>query len=541
VEEPVAACLPTGGAAPQIIDTNCTEEARTCFAIRTLPGELLSEADDFGVSIAVDVAMKGSEWFCFTSTRSVSGGENVPNNASQNLWISHRQADGFDQVHPLTSNMTRVFEGAPSFAPDGRRIFFAAKNRPDTLGDCDLYSATLHKTGIRIDLDHIERLPVINSKYFDSHPSISPDGQTMYFASDRPGGLGNTDIWYSIRISDVVWSEAMNLGPMVNTSCDEVTPFICADNKTLYFSSNGRNTVGGFDIFTATKNEAGNWSTPENVGTPINTEFDELFPATPPNARADSVLYFSSNRRGGKGGFDLYSITPNPRPPFLVTLQGTVVSKRTGEPVPNANLFWKDKTTSVFITTIESDAQGRFFLALTQGHEYEVGAQAENFFHDTYSIHAPKTPGVKEFNYDFRLTETLSLRINFPFNDFEHPLEYVLDENGDATTSTWQEEVQYLALNLTSYRERIERITLTGHTDSIGTSEYNTELSKKRAEFVRSVLMKKYNIPERMIAVIGKGEDELPPRRPGESEELFLARCRRVELSKTIRAEGDVK
>ncbi|MBL0175076.1 MAG: PD40 domain-containing protein [Ignavibacteria bacterium] len=538
VTEPMAECRATDGPRPLSIDTSCSEGTPRCYKIRALPPGLQSVADEFGVSTAADLADPAGELLVYTSMKSLDGGV-AGRDASQNLWFAQRGAGGAIRfTQPLTSNMRIVHEGAPSMSPDGAWLYFAAKNRPDTLGDCDIYMARILRKGERISLDAPMLIPRINSPYFDSHPSISPDGTTLYFASDRPGGYGNTDLWTSTRDANGAWSEPANLGPVLNTSCNEMTPFICGDNTTLYFASDGHGSVGGLDIF-LTERSSGGWSNPVNAGVPLNTTDDEFFPSTPPSARADSILLFASNRPGGAGGYDLYGISPNPQPPSLVTLRGTVRGARAQEAVPHARLFWKDKGSGAVVATVETNQNGEYYVVLTKGRRYDVGAQAERYFYDTYEVDAPDTPGVREYSHDFLLAETLNLRINFPFNDAEHPLDSVLDENGEPTSSTWKDAIEYLALNLTSYRDRIARITLAGHTDSVGTREYNRLLSQKRAEFVRSILQTVHGISPDIISIMARGEDELLSRRPGESDEVFNTRCRRVELTKVARKDGE--
>lgn len=539
ISQPVVNCIPTGGVAPRFIDTSCVSD-RPCFKIRSLDGELRSDRDDYGLSIAVNVAAEQSELLCFTSRRQIPT-QSTAADGNQNIWIAIQDKDGnLSHVHALTKNANLVHEGAASLSPDGQWIYFAAKNRPDTLGDCDIYFARLVKRGNTFSIDKPRLVPNINSKYFDSHPSLSADGTRLYFSSDRPSGYGNLDLWFATRVHDG-WSVPVNAGAVINTTCNEMTPYICGDNQTLYFASDGFNSAGGFDLFYTVQSDDGVWQQPSNVGYPINTKADEIFPSTPPNVRAESVLYFASNHRGGARNFDLYATTPNPEPPHILTLRGKVRSMQTKEPIAHATLFWRDKTLDTLIATVESNENGDFFISLTKGHSYEVGAQAERYFFDTHNIEAPKGKTVWEFDHDFFLVETLSLRINFPFKDFENPTEFVLDDAGNHTNTTWRESIQYVALNLKNYLSNIDYVILAGHTDQIGTEEYNKSLSEKRAEFIKNVLVKDHGVDPALIRIEGKGKTELLPRRPDENDDLYNARCRRVELTKIHRRERGVK
>lgn len=145
----------------------------------------------------------------------------------------------------------------------------------------------------------------VNTKYWETHCAVTPDGQQMYFASDRPGGFGKRDIYRIVRLPNGNWSEPVNLGPTVNTAEDEESPFIAVDNKTLYFSSNGKTSMGEFDIFVSVRDENNNWSAPINLGYPINSTGDDIFYTT----TSDGLTgYLTSFRKKGFGEKDIYQI-----------------------------------------------------------------------------------------------------------------------------------------------------------------------------------------------------------------------------------------
>lgn len=143
-----------------------------------------------------------------------------------------------------------------------------------------------------------------NTKSVESNAALSPDGSTLYFVSDRKGGYGGKDIYASERLSNGNWSEPYNLGSQVNTKEDEETPFILNDGVTLYFSSKGHNSIGGFDVFYSTLNDEGLWSEIETAGKPVNTEFDDLYFITDSYGKKG---YYSSDKFE-KGNFDIYSV-----------------------------------------------------------------------------------------------------------------------------------------------------------------------------------------------------------------------------------------
>jgi Tol biopolymer transport system component len=158
--------------------------------------------------------------------------------------------------------------------------------------DDDIYSVDLRKSSFSPHKLNI------NTKYAECSPSLSPDGNTLYFISNRPGGFGGKDIWSSERLSSSNWSEPVNLGSKVNTAADEESPFMMADGATLYFSSKGPASMGGFDIFSATLNDDGFWSMPENLGAPVNTTGDDFYYIT--DTYGKCAFYSSDNSKHGK-------------------------------------------------------------------------------------------------------------------------------------------------------------------------------------------------------------------------------------------------
>src|SRR5690606_26222092 len=153
-------------------------------------------------------------------------------------------------------------EATISVSSDERRIYIYQ----DAAGGGDIYYSDFTNNSF----SQIEELPFkgINSNDWETHCTVTPDGQNMYFVSNRPGGYGGRDIYRIVKLPNGNWSEPQNLGPEINTPYDEDSPFIAVDNKTLYFSSNGSKSMGGFDVFVSFRDELNNWSTPVNMGYP---------------------------------------------------------------------------------------------------------------------------------------------------------------------------------------------------------------------------------------------------------------------------------
>jgi hypothetical protein len=191
------------------------------------------------------------------------------------------------------------YEASISVSPDERKIYVYQ----DITGAGDIYFSDLASSRFG-ELQHFKARNV-NSKYWETHCTVTPDGMTMYFTSDRPGGFGGRDIYKVTKLPDGAWSAPQNLGPTINTAYDEESPFIAVDNKTLYFSSNGPKSIGGFDVFLTIKDKEGVGLTPINLGYPLNSCNDDLFYTTTVNGLKG---YLTSFRKGGFGEKDIYEI-----------------------------------------------------------------------------------------------------------------------------------------------------------------------------------------------------------------------------------------
>ena len=192
-----------------------------------------------------------------------------------------------------------VNEATIAVSVDERRIY----TYQDVSGGGDIFYSDF----ISNRFQTLEQLDVkgINTEYWETHCTVTPDGKNIYFVSERPGGYGGRDIYRVVKMADGRWSEPKNLGPTINTPYDEDSPFIAIDNKTMYFASNGPNSMGGFDIFVAVRDDNNEWSSPINLGYPINSTGDDLFYTTTVNGMRG---YLSSFRKEGKGEKDIYEI-----------------------------------------------------------------------------------------------------------------------------------------------------------------------------------------------------------------------------------------
>ena len=218
----------------------------------------------------------------------------------------------------------------------------------------------------------------VNTKFIESAASLTLDGSTIYFASERKDIIGASDIYSSKRGSNGEWGPAVNLGPVINTPEDEDAPFISMDGKTLYFSSKGHNSMGGFDIFRSVLDDsAGTWSDPVNIGYPVNNADDNLFFSMTGNQRH---AYVSAIREDGFGDKDIYEVTYNDTNdhPFLTLISGTVASEAGGKiEITKATLT--DKTTKKILMTYKPSVPGNEFILAAKPGEYLLTIEGYNF------------------------------------------------------------------------------------------------------------------------------------------------------------------
>jgi len=378
--------------------------------------------------------------------------------------------------HPITSDDN---EGAPSISPDGRYLFFAGCNRRYGMGSCDIYvSRRVGDTwGRPFSLGH-----PINTRAWESQPSIAPDGVTLFFASNRPGGMGGTDIWMSVLQDNGLWSEPVNLGYPINTSGNESAPFIHYDNQTLYFVSDGHPGLGARDIFVSRRNPDGTWGQPVNLGYPINTHRDEssFFVNS-----AGNMAFISSNRAGGKGGLDLYTfeLHRDVRPLAVSYLRGNLFDARTHLPL-QANLEIINLRTGQVVARAEADeATGDFMVTLPSDGSYALNISRDGYlFHSEHFEFTDGYEQIQPITLDIPLSqiqagETIVLR-----NIFFATAEFALQPE---SIQELERLVRFMNNNPTI------RIEISGHTDNVGSVAFNQRLSENRARSVYDFLIER--------------------------------------------------
>ncbi len=393
---------------------------------------------------------------------------------------------------------TESNEGAQSLSADGNWMFFTACGRSDTRGSCDIYFSYRTEYGWS---EPINIGPPVNSPYWESQPSFSSDGKTLYYSSNRGGGNGGNDIWKAEMVgfqSDGTpfFGKPVNLGKKVNTPFNEVSPFIHPDNHTLYFSSNGWSGMGEMDIFLSRKNKNNQFEEAENLGYPINSSGDDVgLIVTADGQKA----YFSSERFGKSfGGKDLYSFNmpPEIQPKPVSYVRGRVFDFDTKEKL-EASFELKDINTKKMVVRASSTGfSGEFLICLPAGNSYALNVSKKGYlFYSDHFDMEKESSSVDPMVMDVYLKKIKIGQQIVLNNIFYETDSYVLK---DVSEVELEKIVSFLTANPTVKAEII------GYTDNIGSKEYNINLSNKRAEQVYNYLVKA-GIDQSRLSHEGKG------------------------------------
>ncbi|MCB0429042.1 MAG: OmpA family protein [Flavobacteriales bacterium] len=416
---------------------------------------------------------------------------------------------------PFNTNMN---EGGPTVSLDNKELYFTVCTDIGTsLKNCDIYYAqwrNSHWSDIRSLGDDIN-----DPQLWDSQPSISSDGQTLYFASMRPGGLGGSDIYVCHRLPGSQWSKPENLGAPINTPGNEKSPFIHTDSQTLYFSSDGHPGLGGYDIFyTRADKKTGKWMEPTNIGYPINKETDELgfFVSTD-----GQTAYFASNTlKGGVGGYDIYSfpLYKEAQPEKVLLVKGEVKDEN-GEVAKDAKLELKSlKTKEVTEIKINKD-DGKYVAAVTvqADEDFILSVKEKDKAFNAVYLETKKPEPVKPMTVAFE-TKEIKVGESYQLNDIIYATNS-FDLSAEAMAMI-DEFIDYLTRNPTL------KIAIQGHTDNQGDAHQNMELSNNRARSVYQYLVIEGIDPDRLSY---KGFGQTNPIASNTSEE-GRARNRRTEF-----------
>ncbi len=434
----------------------------------------------------------------------------------ESFYESDRQTDVWGKAFPLIGKINSQDNnvGAQNISQDGQWLIYTGCNFPEGEGSCDLYISYLTKNGWS-EPQNLGRN--INSEFWESTPSLSPDKRDLYFSSNRTGGFGGKDIWVSHRTEKGNWSVPENLGPDINTSGDESTPFIHADNQTLYFNSNGLPCYSEKpDLFVTRKLADGKWSKPENLGYPINTIDDEGSMIVDADGK---MAYYSSDKIDTKGGLDIYTfmLRKDLRPLKTLWAKGKVYDKKTNAGLPSTVVL-TDINSRQIISKLQTDEEGNYLITLPVGKDYAFNVHRKGylFYSQNYNMDSISTDSV--FN------------VNIPLEPIGANAKIILKNVFFDTKKTELKPGSITELdNVVRLMNEnpAMKILISGFTDNVGKPADNLKLSTGRAVSVVNYLLGKGVNNNRLSF---KGFGEAKPIATNDTEE-GRALNRRTELS----------
>ena len=342
----------------------------------------------------------------------------------------------------------------------------------------------------------------MNTEFFETAACMSPDERTLFFVR-ATNAYSNRDIYTCSRTVSGNWSKPVKL--TINTPYDEDAPFMHPDGKTLYFSSKGHSTMGGYDIFKTTRTSSGTWSTPENLGSPINTAGDDIYFVLSADGK---IGYYSSNREGGYGQQDIYSIRMpvSEKAPELALLKRKVMDQQ--QKATAARISITDNETKELIAKYRSNSEtGEYIIALPSGKNYGVAIEKEGHLFYSENVTLSNKDGFKEYKQDIVMVPAKT--------SSKIVLKNIFFDSGKAS------------IQFTSYTELLKlvdllknnpsiRVEISGYTDNVGDETLNQKLSEERAKTVVNYLILKGISSTRLVA---KGYGSAQPVASNTTEE----------------------
>lgn len=461
-----------------------------------------SEYSDYGPSLAMDDKM-----LIFTSKRNiVSSG--ISTRQNEDIFFTTSEFDQWGYAEPFVALNTAYNEGSVCLSKDGRTMYFARCDAPDSHGNCDLYTSVLQE-------DSTWSRPVnlgvnVNSRAWDSHPTLSHNDDTLYFASDRIGGFGMSDIYYTFKDKKGQWVPARNLGPVINSRNSEVSPFIHPAHHVLYFSSNGYVlNFGEFDIYKSSRKE-GYWHEADNIGPLVNGTGSEFYFTIDSKSRN---LYYARSIENDLTNLDLYSFPlPMEAQPLATTrLYGSLLDANSGDPFERGIVSIIDIENGIEVAPQYLSSEGRFDFKLINNKQYLIIVQGDEFFRVEELFFLD---GDLELNM---VTESISSRLKFTSIEF--------DNASSELKAAMYGDLDKLADFLLDNPEF--KLKISGHTDSDGGFDFNMDLSKARAASIAEYIIYFGKISAARIETFGFGSTQ--PIVKEETEE-DKALNRRVEF-----------
>ncbi len=441
-----------------------------------------SRQADYGPTLSIN-----NNSLLFTSQRNEVR-RSLQTSANEDLFISKREGPVWSEAQPLKGINTQYNEGSACLSKDGKTLYFARCDAPECLGSCDIFVTTLQADSTWGNIRNLGS--TVNSLSWDSHPALSHTEDTLFFASDRIGGFGLSDIYFTYKTKNGGWSPAQNLGPMVNTRNNEVSPFYHPRFNILYFSSNGQlYNFGEFDIYKSYLDK-GIWNEPVNIGPLVNGRGSEFYFTIDSESKD---LFYARSANRDLNMQDLYSF-PLPmeaQPGSRTTVKGSLTDSLTGKPFRGiVSIIDLDDGIEVAPKFLKPD--GSFEFDLINNNNYLLVIQGDDFFRieEMFYLNGPM-----ELN---KTTEPIASKVKFASIEFE---------NGKYDLRTEMYGDLNKIVNF-MYDNPDFRLKIAGHTDSEGAAEFNLSLSKTRAKNIRDYIVIFGGVEEFRVEFEGYGSSQ---------------------------------
>jgi hypothetical protein len=439
-----------------------------------------SEYADYGPTLGKD-----NNSLLFTSKRNVKkvGVNTVVN---EDIYYTRKVDDIWEDAQSLSTINTRYNEGSAKISKDGRTLYFSRCASPESYGNCDIFAAQLQPDSTWGNVHNLG--PQVNSTAWDSHPALSHNEDTLYFASDRLGGFGLADLYFTFKRPDGSWAPSQNMGPVINTRQSEVSPFYHPQYDVLYFSSNGQLlNFGDFDIYKCYKID-GMWQEPRSIGPLVNGRGSEYYFTIDSQSKD---LYYARSEHDDIKNLDLFSF-PLPmeaQPGAITKFEGSVKDSVSGAAFTGI-VSIIDLTNSIEVAPKFLRPDGTYDFDLIRNHDYLVIITGEDFF---------------RIERTFRLVGDTAIHIETPHIDLKRwefaSIEF--SENSaeikNSMTSDLNKVVDFLLDNPDF------KLKISGHTDSQGDAGSNMKLSQRRAEAIKNYIISKGKMDQSRIDAQGYG------------------------------------
>ncbi|WP_246285106.1 OmpA family protein [Hymenobacter lapidiphilus] len=469
-----------------------------------------SKKEDYGPTLNTDANL-----LYFTSKRKTRG--RLQEVSDEDIYQSRRENGLWTEAEALPKPINSAYnEGSACISKDGKTLYFARCECPTCQGNCDLYEATFEngKWSMPKSLG-----PNVNSPAWDSQPTLSPGEDTLYFASDRLGGFGLSDIWFTVKNKAGQWLPAQNMGPVVNTRESEVSPFYHPLYHVLYFSSRGQLlNFGDFDIY-KTYRTRGRWQEPINIGPLVNGKGSEYYFTIDADSKD---LYYARSEQADMKNLDLYSF-PLPmeaQPTATTHIEGSLIDSVSRKPL-NGLVSIIDTDNGIEVASKYLRDDGSFDFDLMEGSHYVMLIQSPDFFS------VEKSFALKNDTVFQLMTNAIDYQLPMVFQNIE------FDQDKANIRPTMYPTLDRITTFLVDHPTF--RLNIAGHTDSRGDIDFNLKLSQDRAEAIRRYIEQKGKLPPNRVESMGYGSEK--PLKEEKTREDARTN-RRVEF-RVIKPAGD--